>query len=244
MSEPVPLLRVERLAKRRAGADRSFTLEVPALALAPGQALALVGPSGCGKSTLIDLLALALAPDRAALFHLRVAGGRRWLDVARAWGERKEDLLGRARALTLGYVLQTGGLLPFLTAGRNIALPAELAGRLDRDWIATLAERLGIAALLNEMPAKLSVGQRQRVAVARALAARPPLVLADEPTAALDPANAEVVMGLLLAATREAGAALLLATHDRALAQRLGLPLAGFQVSEQDAAVTARLVAA
>ncbi len=239
-----PLLRVERLAKRRAGDDRSFTLEVPRLALAPGGALALVGPSGCGKSTLIDLLALALAPDRAALFHLRVGGGQRWLDVARAWSERKEDLLGRARALTLGYVLQTGGLLPFLTAGRNIALPAEIAGRHDAAWIADLAGRLGIAALLGEMPSRLSVGQRQRVAVARALAARPPLVLADEPTATHDPANAEVVMGLLVAATRDAGAALLLATHDRALVQRLGLPVAGFAVSEAGSAVTARLVEA
>ena len=236
-----PLLLVERLARRRAGDDRAFTLQVPALALAPGGALALVGPSGCGKSTLIDLLALALAPDPGGRFRLRVGGGQRWLDVGRAWAEGHADLLGRARALTLGYVLQTGGLLPFLSAGRNIALPAEIAGRHDPAWIAELAQRLGIAALLAEMPARLSVGQRQRVAVARALAARPPLVLADEPTAALDPANAEVVMGLLVEATRLAGAALLLATHDRGLVQRHGLPIAGFTLTERDGEVTARL---
>jgi len=236
-----PLLQVERLAKRRAGDDRAFTLRVPGLTLAPGGALALVGPSGCGKSTLIDLLALALAPDPGGHFRLRVGGGPKWLDVAAAWAGGHEDLLGRARARTLGYVLQTGGLLPFLSAGRNIALPAEIAGRHDAAWIADLAGRLGIAALLGEMPSRLSVGQRQRVAVARALAARPPLVLADEPTASLDPANAEVVMGLLVEATRQAGAALLLATHDRGLVQRHGLPIAGFQLSEQGGEVTARL---
>lgn len=237
-----PLLLVEGLAKRRAGDDRSFTLRVPHLALAPGESLALVGPSGCGKSTVIDLLALALAPDEAGRFRLRSAGG--WFDVAAAWRKGQEDRLGRARAEMLGYVLQTGGLLPFLTAGRNIALPAEIAGRHDAAWIRDLAKRLGILPLLDEMPARLSVGQRQRVAVARALAARPPLVLADEPTASLDPANAEVVMGLLLEATRHAGAALLLATHDWELVARHGLPRATFELGQKGNAVTARLVEA
>jgi putative ABC transport system ATP-binding protein len=238
-AEPTaPLVLLEGVTKLRPGRDRSFRLEVPRLSLQPGQALALVGPSGCGKSTLIDLLALALAPDATGRFLLRPGGAAHWLDVGAAWRGRR-PLLAQARAATCGYILQNGGLLPFLDVADNIALPAEIAGRASHDRVQALAERLGIAPLLREWPERLSVGQRQRVAIARALAHAPPLVLADEPTAALDPANADTVMRLLLEAVAQQGAALVLATHDLALAERFGLPLGGFALAADEAQTTA-----
>ena len=228
-----PLVLIEGVAKLRRGADRSFRLEVPSLVLRPGDSLALVGPSGCGKSTLIDLLALALSPDRASRFLLRADGGEHWLDVAKAW-HGHQHRLAEVRGLTCGYVLQTGGLLPFLDVGGNIGLAAEIAERPKRERVRALAERLGIAELLGEMPHRLSVGQRQRVAIARALVHSPPLVLADEPTAALDPANAETVMHLLCELVVQEGATLVLATHDRSLAERFGLPLGHFELAADE----------
>ncbi len=232
MVESAPLLRLKTVAKRRGGDDRSFELRVPLLELRAGEAVALMGPSGCGKSTLIDLLALALAPDVAGDFTLTLAD-QPPLDVFAAWRRGALESLARARAIGFGYVLQTGGLLPFLSVAANIGLPLAIQGRRDPERVAALAERLGIAALLAERPERLSVGQRQRVAIARALAARPRLLLADEPTASLDPANAEAVMRLLLEASAAAGAALVLATHDAALARAFGLPLRGFTLEER-----------
>lgn len=200
------------------GAAR-FVLEVPSLVLGAGQGLALVGPSGAGKSTTLDLAALALAPDRAA--RLVVAG----VDAAALWARGAPDALAALRAQAVGYVLQTGGLLPFLTVVENITLPQRLAGRRDPRRIAHLAERLGIAAELAKRPAALSVGQRQRAAIARALAHRPAFVVADEPTAALHPELAAEVFGLLVGACAEDGAALLVATHDANEARRAGLVL-------------------
>ena len=234
----VPLVLIEGARKERRGSDRSFRLTVPSLVLRPGEALALVGPSGCGKSTLIDMLALALSPDEARRFLVRPDGGERWLDVAKAWRQRR-PLLSGVRAQTCGYVLQTGGLLPFLDVAGNIALPAEIAGRPEPERVREIATRLGIADLLGEKVERLSVGQRQRVSIARALVHRPPLVLADEPTAALDPVNAEIVMRLLLELVTQEGAALVLATHDRALAKAFGLPLGRFELSADTRETTA-----
>lgn len=235
-----PLLSLTAVAKRRGGKDRRFELRVPRLELRRGEAVALMGPSGCGKSTLIDLLALALAPDLAGDFTLALPDEPP-LDVFAAWREGRLESLAKARAGGFGYVLQTGGLLPFLSVAGNIALPLAIQGRRDAARIESLAERLGIGSLLSARPERLSVGQRQRVAIARALAAGPPLLLADEPTASLDPVNAEAVMRLLLEATAEAGAALVLATHDATLARAFCLPLRTFDLEERDEGVVAWL---
>ena len=128
-------------------------------------------------------------------------------------------------------MLQTGGLLPFLSVRRNIALPAEIAGRPNPARVASLAARLGVAHHLDRMPHALSVGERQRVAIARALVHQPPLVLADEPTSALDPSLAVEVMDLLLSETRAEGAALIVATHDHDAAARLELPVVAFDIT-------------
>ena len=233
------LLDIRKLhVTRRAGAY-AFRLEVPGFALPPGSCVALLGKSGSGKSTMLDLLAMALPPDGAERFAFFPHGET--IDLAAAW-RGSPALQDRTRAQHIGYVLQTGGLLPFLSVRRNIALPAEIAGRPAPDRVEHLAKRLGVAHHLDRMPHALSVGERQRVAIARALVHQPPLVLADEPTSALDPSLAVEVLDLLLSETRNEGAALIIATHDHDAAERLRLPVIAFEITraEQGAVAVAR----
>lgn|GEM_PF-133751 len=225
MTGAEPLIRVRDLVKLRRGSDRSFELVVPAVDIVAGRPVAFVGPSGCGKSTLIDLLAMTLEPDGAAEFRVADGSGGPPVDVADLWRRRRLDALARLRARRFGYVLQTGGLLPFLSVAENIALPQRVLGAIDRALVAELAARLDIADQLGDRPGRLSIGQRQRVAIARALAHRPPIVLADEPTASLDPLNAEAVMRLFMDLVEDFGAALVLVTHDAELAAAFGIPL-------------------
>lgn len=197
------------------GGGQGFTLVVEHIALAAGMRIAVTGPSGCGKSTLLGLLGLAIRPDSGTA--LRLLG----TDTLALWRDRQFDALARLRARSLGFVAQEAALLPFLSIGENIALPQAMLGRREPARIATLAERLGIAAVLRRRPAELSVGQRQRVALARALAARPALLLADEPSAALHPTQAAEAFDLLREAAAE-GAAVLACTHNAAQAERAG----------------------
>jgi putative ABC transport system ATP-binding protein len=210
-----------RSLSRRLG-QGGFVLDISAIDLAPGARIALVGPSGSGKSTLLGLLALALAPDRAARFEL-LPGGAEAIDLARLWRRGRREALAALRARLIGFVPQTGGLLPFLSLGANIALPLLLRGERAGERPARLAAALGIGGLLGRRPDQVSVGQRQRAAVARALVGRPALLLADEPTAALHPSQAAEAMALLVGSADEAGAALVVATHDRGLAEAAGL---------------------
>ena len=196
-----------------------FALEVPEFDLAEGEALALAGPSGSGKSTLLMMLALAAPPDDARRFDF--AGQ----DVLRLWRQGRRDALAALRAGRIGVVPQTGGLLPYLSVAGNIALTQRIAGRSDPARVRALAEELGIGAQLAKRPAALSVGQRQRAAIARALAHRPALVLADEPTASVHPELADAVLALLKRECAAAGAALLVATHDPERAARAGYPV-------------------
>ena len=115
---------------------------------------------------------------------------------------------------------QTGGLLGFLTVRANAALAQKIAGRRDRERIGRLAERLGLGPVLDERPARLSIGQRQRAAILRALAHRPDFVIADEPTSALDPGTAEEVIDLFFSTALEEGAGVILSTHNVALMER------------------------
>jgi len=204
-----------RVASVDGAAPVGFELRVPSLRIRPGEVAVLKGSSGCGKSTLLDLLALALRPDSAETFAFRPAN-RDAADPMALWKRNDLDGLGRLRGEHIGYVLQTGGLLPFLSARENILLSCRLLGR-DRDAgsrVERLAERLGIDRLLDKRPGQLSVGERQRVAIARALAHRPSVVLADEPTASVDPVNALAIRALLVELVQQSGIAAVIATHD------------------------------
>ena len=208
-----PIYQCRDLVKRRGGAGGGFELRVPELRIAPGEVVLVRGPSGCGKSTLLDLLALALRPSDAAEFRFRPEPGP--MDVMALWRGGRLDALGRLRGKHLGYVLQTGGLLPFLRVRENIALSCRLLGMSPEPTATELAERLGIAAQLDKSPLQLSVGERQRAAIARALAHHPIVLLADEPTASVDPLAAKTIFGLMLELVREAGITAVIATHDR-----------------------------
>jgi putative ABC transport system ATP-binding protein len=169
-----------------------------------GTFTAVMGPSGSGKSTLLHLLGGLDTPTQGRV-HLE---GR---DLSRA-GQRALTVLRRDR---IGVVFQAYNLLPTLTAAENIRLPLALAGRKpDTAWLAHLARSLGLEGRLGRRPAELSVGQQQRVAVARALLTRPALLLADEPTGALDSASGAGLLGLLQATSRQDGQTIVMVTHD------------------------------
>ena len=205
---------------RRVGAGAGgFGLTVERFAVAAGARVAVVGPSGCGKSTLLGLLALALRPDDGVVLDLVGT------DALALWRAGRADALADLRARHVGFVPQTGALLPFLTLRQNIALPQAIAGRADAGWLRALAERLEIAGILDRLPAATSVGQRQRAAIARALAHRPGLVLADEPTASVHPTQADAILGLLSELAAAEGVALVIATHDLVRAEAAGFAL-------------------
>lgn len=210
MSEAV--YRLRKVSRRREG-EAGFLLQVPELVVNAGDKVALAGMSGCGKSTLLDMLAMVLKPDQAAEFSFAPSGAGAF-DVAALWRSGRQDSLGRLRMRSIGYVLQTGGLFPFLTVKENIELPRRAANlpRVGRGR--ELAERLGIDRYLDQKPDKLSVGERQRVAIARAMAHEPAVVLADEPTAALDPITADQIMAAFADLVAENGTTLIVATHD------------------------------
>lgn len=206
--------RLRDVERRRESGGRSFLLRVPALEIGRGERIALTGPSGSGKSTLLDLMALALQPSAAADFRVQPDADGMPLDVAAHWADGDEAALTRVRRRDLGYVLQTGGLLPFVTVRDNLALSRRLLG-LPEDGVAeAIADRLGLTPHLAKKPGALSVGERQRVAIARALAHRPAIVIADEPTASLDPVLAAEVMRLLVSLVGELEATVIVASHD------------------------------
>ncbi|MDF2234881.1 ABC transporter ATP-binding protein [Albimonas sp. CAU 1670] len=184
---------------------RGVSLKIPA-----GGSLALTGESGSGKSTLLHLAGGLDTPDGG---EIRVAGR-----TASGLDDGGRAALRRDR---VGLVFQQFNLVPSLSVADNLAFQARLARREDPDWTAMLAERLGIADLLSRWPEQLSGGQQQRVAIGRALAARPALILADEPTGALDETAADAALDLLLELTAEAGGALMMVTHSPRLAARL-----------------------
>jgi putative ABC transport system ATP-binding protein len=214
----MPVVELEGVERR--WGDGGLLVAIESLHLVPGEAAALVGPSGCGKSTCLDLLAFTLRPDRARRFVVTACDGQIH-DVAASWAGHSGGLL-RLRAREIGYVLQTGALLPYLSGFENTMLSRRLLGLDGEGDLPGLFAALEIAAVVHRRPAQLSVGERQRVAVARALAHGPRLLLADEPTAALDPYQAEKTFALLVSLARDRGCAVLIATHDPELARAAG----------------------
>ena len=180
------------------------------LNLNQGQSIALTGESGSGKSSLLHLVGGLDKPDTGRL----LMNGR---DIGKL--DETERALYRRR--DVGLVFQQFNLIPSLDVAANVAFHAHLAERHDPAWTAELVERLGIAHLLGRYPEQLSGGQQQRVAIGRTLAARPSLILADEPTGNLDEETGDAVLDLMLSLSRTAGSALLLVTHSTRLAEKL-----------------------
>ena len=192
------------------GDARVDILRGVSLSVMPGETLALLGPSGSGKSSLLAVLA---GLERASGGSLRVAG--------EDFAALSEDALATARRGKIGVVLQAFHLLPTMTALENVATPLELAGMPQAaERAAAALEAVGLGHRMRHYPAQLSGGEQQRVAIARALAPKPALVFADEPTGNLDHKNGDAVADLLFARAADAGATLLLVTHDEALAKR------------------------
>jgi len=180
------------------------------LALQAGTSLALTGESGSGKSTLLHL---AAGLDVADAGRVDLAG----VNLTTASDSGRAAL----RRGMVGLVFQQFNLIPSLDVAANLAFQARLAGSHDPAWTAHLAQDLGLSGLLGRYPEQLSGGQQQRVAIGRTLAARPQLVLADEPTGNLDEATGDAVLDLMLRLVAETGAALLMVTHSPRLANRL-----------------------
>ena len=191
-----------------------FHLRVPGMEVAAGESVALVGPSGCGKTTLINLLA---GIQEAAAGVIEVAG----LNMVELAPEDRQDL----RVLRIGLVFQEFELLEYLDVLDNVLLPYRLTSLLDldaavRDRASELLHGLGLGDKLNRFPEQLSQGERQRVALCRALVTRPAVVLGDEPTGNLDPANRDHVIEALLSYGRDTGAPVVVVTHDHELLGR------------------------
>ena len=205
------LLHVNNVTKSfETGEGTLSVLRGVSLELSSGKSLALTGESGSGKSTLLYLIGGLDVPDEG---RIEILGQ----DIANLDDPQRAAL----RRGTVGVVFQQFNLIPSLNVAANLSFHARLSGSEDKLWTEHLVHYLGLGSLLDRFPEQLSGGQQQRVAIGRTLAARPALILADEPTGNLDEATADVVMNLLLELVQESGAGLLMVTHSLRLAKRL-----------------------
>ena len=203
------------------GITKSFTeanghvlpiLDIPRFSVAAGEQMVLLGRSGSGKTTLLHIIAGIARPDTGSV---RLEG----VDITRL----SEPGRDRCRAAKIGYIFQSFNLLPGFSALENVLLGMTFAhGRRDLQRARSLLDRVGLTARASHKPGALSVGEQQRVAVARALAARPRLLLADEPTANVDPGNQQTIVDLIRETSREERISLLMVTHAREVAQQFG----------------------
>ena len=194
------------------GNNRVRALDGVSLSVRPGEFLAVVGTSGSGKSTLLHMLGGLDRPTSGKVF----VEGKDIFSL-------KNDALTIFRRRKIGFIFQSYNLIPVLNVYENIVLPMELDGeKPDKTFVRDVMEALGIYGRRFAMPNQLSGGQQQRVAIARALAAKPAILLADEPTGNLDSRNSQEVMGLLKLTGEQFGQTIVMITHNEALAQMCG----------------------
>jgi ABC-type lipoprotein export system ATPase subunit len=206
----MPLLEIKNLKKSFVSPDggRHTVIDIQSFALAEKAQVALSGESGSGKTTFLNLIAGILKPDAGSI----TLAGREMS----ALSEAQRD---RLRATSIGYIFQTFNLLQGYTCLENILLGMSFGPGVDRTFALALLERVGLGNRLKHYPRQLSTGQQQRVAVARALANRPKLVLADEPTGNLDTKNSDAVLKMLRQSSRELNQTVLMITHNPEAAQ-------------------------
>lgn len=203
------LLTAENLTKTVQVGEQSLSIiKDVSIHVTAGEFVVIMGKSGSGKSTLLGLLAALDYPDSGSV---TLAG--------QTLSSLDEEALAVIRQQDMGFVFQSFHLLPTLTVAENIAFPLDIARRPDKTRVDTLIEAVGLGHRRHSLPNQLSGGEQQRTAVARALVAQPKIVFADEPTGNLDEQNAEQVMQLLLDLRQQTGSALVVVTHDPALAQ-------------------------
>jgi putative ABC transport system ATP-binding protein len=197
--------RAENVSKSYGTGDAAvYALDNVSVGLAAGQFTAIMGPSGSGKSTLLHVLA---GLDRPTSGEIYVGD----TEITKL----KDKALTLLRRDQIGFIFQSFNLLPTLTAAENIVLPIRIAGRKPDDfWVQSIVETVGLTERLNHKPSQLSGGQQQRVAAARALASRPQIVFADEPTGALDSRSGAELLGFLRNAVKSLGQTVVMVTHD------------------------------
>jgi putative ABC transport system ATP-binding protein len=201
----VTAARTEGVSKRYGIGDATVAaLDDVSVDLVEGQFTAIMGPSGSGKSTLLHLLAGLDRPTSGEVYLGDTA-----------ISTLKDKALTLLRRDRIGFIFQSFNLLPTMTAAENIVLPMRIAGRKPDDhWVAMIAETVGLTGRLGHRPAELSGGQQQRVAAARALASRPDIVFADEPTGALDSRSGAELLAFLRTAVTDLGQTVVMVTHD------------------------------
>ncbi|OIQ27843.1 MAG: ABC transporter ATP-binding protein [Alphaproteobacteria bacterium MedPE-SWcel] len=214
------LMSIKDLTRRYAGQNRDV-LRGASFDLARGESVALTGDSGSGKSTVLHLLAALDRPDRGQILF-------EGTDISNLSDAAASEL----RRGRIALVFQQYNLVPALNVAENISLHARLGRRFDPAWTETLVRHLGLSGLLTRYPEQISGGQQQRVAIARSLAVRPDLLLADEPTGNLDETASAEVLRLMLDLVSRSGSALFLVTHSPQIAARCDrhLHLSGGQV--------------
>ncbi|HHB92334.1 MAG TPA: ABC transporter ATP-binding protein [Thioploca sp.] len=228
------VLELKNVLKHREQGGATFELYIEELKLYEGQFVAVVGESGCGKSTLLDILALVSKPNSCEQFTYYDS---KVIDIKRLWEQQYEETLAMLRRLHFGYVLQTGGLLPFLTVLQNLHLVSEINGFCDSK-LKELADRLDISGILDKKPQYLSGGQRQRVAILRAICHHPQIILADEPTAAVDETRALGIIKEFHSIARENGTIIVMVTHNHNLVAPFADVTYSFDVSDVSDALT------
>lgn len=211
IEEDGEILRIQDLTKSYETPQGSLlVLNKISLAIQSRTTIALMGESGSGKSTLLHLIGALDDPDTGSIL---IDG----MEIT----QLKESEKAALRRNKIGFVFQQFNLIASLTVAENLAFQARLADRLDPTWLAELTHRLGLTQIASRYPEQLSGGQQQRVAVGRALAVKPRLLLADEPTGNLDEKTGDSVLALTLELVEETGCAFLMATHSARLAARL-----------------------
>jgi putative ABC transport system ATP-binding protein len=225
------ILDIQDLEVSRGGVGQAYEVSLSSLMLEAGDVAAIVGPSGCGKSTLLEAIGLLLEPKMVKRFQLVD------FDIAQGMTcslRERESRWSRIRQHCLGFVPQSGGLLPFLNVRDNIELPRKMVGLRGSDsLLAEVIERLQLSHLMSRSPAQLSIGERQRVSFVRAIAHRPKLLLADEPTAALDPVLAKELFALIVEIASAFKVAALIVTHEWSLVEAVGIKSIVGKVSQQ-----------
>ena len=206
------MLLLENIKKsfRQPNGETLPILDLPRFAVAAGEQVALIGDSGCGKTTLLHVIAGIIRPDAGRIVLNQIELSR--------YSEAGRDVI---RADHIGYIFQTFNLLPAFSALENVQLGMAFSRKtVDATRARKLLERVGLAHRLHNKPRQMSVGEQQRVAVARALANRPSLILADEPTANVDPRNQQQIVDLIRETCSEEHVALVIVTHSTDVARQ------------------------